>query len=447
MKHPYPLEHLGDGELLSNNEAIWRRRRHCTAEGLAHLAEIDERRLYLPAAYPTLQSFCIHELRFTPDEAEKRVTAARVGRQYPVVLTLIAEGQLHLTGVLILAPRLTPENAEELLAAAADQTLREIRLLLAERFPRPDLAVQEPPSGDQLDLAARDSPAPERVEVIPDKHARTPVSPARVMPLSPGRFGVQFTMSQNARDHYEYARALLSHELPKADLATVSEMAYAALAEKLEKRKFGARRPRSGARSATDPRHIPAATRRQVYERDGGRCTFTSEAGKRCPATRLLEFDHVDEFARGGAATVDNLRIRCRAHNQYAAECTFGKGFMDHKRREARERAAAKRLRAGSPPAPERVDLCTDGTASQKTNGNPRAPEQAGARVGTRTNGQAPVVECTADDRDVTPWLRRLGVRASEARRMAEICETTMPDASLEERVKRALGYLAPRQR
>ena len=87
MKHPYPLEHLGDGELLSNNEAIWRRRRHCTAEGLAHLAEIDERRLHLPAAYPTLQSFCIHELRFTPDEAEKRVTAARVGRQYPVVLT------------------------------------------------------------------------------------------------------------------------------------------------------------------------------------------------------------------------------------------------------------------------------------------------------------------------------------------------------------------------
>jgi len=448
MKHPYPLTHLGDGELLSHNEAIWRRRRHCTAEGLAYLAEIDERRLYLPAAYPTMQSFCIHELRFTPDEAEKRVTAARVARQYPVVFTLIAEGQLHLTGVLILAPRLAPANAAELLAAAADQTLQEIRLLLAERFPRPDLAVQEPPSGDQLDLAASDSPAPERVEMIPEEQAQTPVSPARVTPLSPGRFGVQFTMSQKARDHYEYSRALLSHELPKADLATVSEMAYAALAEKLEKKKFGAtRKPRSGARSAIDRRYIPAASRRQVYERDGGRCTFTSEAGKRCPATRLLEFDHVDEFARGGAATVDNLRIRCRAHNQYAAECTFGKGFMDHKRREAGERPAAKRLQAGSPPAPERADPCTDSMASEKTNGDPRASAQAGARVGAWTNGHAPVVESTADDRDVTPWLRRLGVRASEARRMAEICETTMPDASLEERVKRALGYLAPRQR
>ena len=45
----------------------------------------------------------------------------------------------------------------------------------------------------------------------------------------------------------------------------------------------------------------------------------------------------------------------------------------------------------------------------------------------------------------MTPWLRGLGVPAGEARRMAEICERTMPDASLEERLKRALAYLAQR--
>ena len=67
-------------------------------------------------------------------------------------------------------------------------------------------------------------------------------------------------------------------------------------------------------------------------------------------------------------------------------------------------------------------------------------------RAVARTNGRAPIAEGTPDDRDLTPWLRGLGVGASEARRMAEICETTMPDASLEERVKRALSYLAPRQ-
>src|SRR5262245_39082385 len=367
MNHPFPLSHVGDGELLRQNEAIWQQRRRFTAEGLAHLAEIDARRLYLPAAYDSMQSFCIHELRFTADEAQKHPTAARVAQQYPVIFRMIAEGQLHITGVLILAPRLTPANAEELLAQAADQSLRELRVLLARWFPRPDLECKEPPSGDQLDLAAGEAPAAERVlEIMPEesahRHDGASATRGKLMPLSPGRFGVQFSMSERARNDYEYARTLLSHQIPGADLATVSELAYAALVEKLEKRKFGATRaPRSGARGSLDPRHIPTPVRRQVYERDGGRCTFTSEAGQRCPARRLLEYDHVDEVARGGVATVDKLRIRCRAHNRYTAELTFGKDFMDHKIREAQERAAearSRKRRSASPhsPAPERVE-------------------------------------------------------------------------------------------
>ena len=292
-----------------------------------------------------------------------------------------------------------------------------------------------------LDLAASASPAPERVlEIIPDESVdgRTPAARGTLIPLAADRFGVRFNLSRNARDHYEYARDLLSHELPRADLATVTELALVALVEKLEKRKFCVtRRTRSGGRSSVDPRYIPAPVRRAVHARDGGRCTFTSEAGKRCPATRFLEFDHVDEVARGGVATVDQLRIRCRAHNHYTAEITFGKGFMDHKRRQARERAVAARARkrpaaSTSSPAPERVE------ARASANGVPPT-----AHTESTANGHPAVP--APDDRDVTPWLRGLGVPAGEARRMAEICERTMPDASLEERLKRALAYLAQR--
>src|SRR5206468_4997644 len=83
------------------------------------------------------------------------------------------------------------------------------------------------------------------------------------------------------------------------------------------------------------PRHVPAHVKRAVWERDGGQCTFTSDTGRRCPARNRLEFDHADPVARGGTATVQRMRLRCRAHNQYAAECTFGAGFMSEKRREA----------------------------------------------------------------------------------------------------------------
>src|SRR5206468_9593620 len=82
--------------------------------------------------------------------------------------------------------------------------------------------------------------------------------------------------------------------------------------------------------------------KRTVWQRDGGQCTFVSEAGQRCPARTLLEYDHVDPVARGGEASVAGIRLRCRGHNQYAAECAFGMDFMETKRQQARCAAQAR---------------------------------------------------------------------------------------------------------
>jgi len=119
----------------------------------------------------------------------------------------------------------------------------------------------------------------------------------------------------------------------------VLERALDALVEKLERRKFAkAARSRPG-KASKNPRHIPADVRRAVWERDEGQCTFVSDKGKRCEARTRLEFDHIDPVARGGRSSKDGLRLRCRAHNQYEAECTFGAGFMREKRESARCRA------------------------------------------------------------------------------------------------------------
>ena len=85
---------------------------------------------------------------------------------------------------------------------------------------------------------------------------------------------------------------------------------------------------------------VPARVKRQVWQRDGGQCTFVGESGQHSAARSRLEYDHVVEAARGGEATVPNLRLRCRAHNPFAAECAFGAGFM-HAMREATRRAAS----------------------------------------------------------------------------------------------------------
>ncbi len=72
-------------------------------------------------------------------------------------------------------------------------------------------------------------------------------------------------------------------------------------------------------------RHIPREVRRQVFERDGERCSYVDAEGNRCPASGFLELDHVHPKALGGTDDAANLRVRCRAHNRHYAEQVFGR--------------------------------------------------------------------------------------------------------------------------
>ena len=303
-------------------------------------------------------SYCLGELNFSEDLAYKRITAARTARRFPAIFPAIAEGRLHLSAVLMLSPYLTTNTADDLIAVATYKSKSAIALLLAERFPRPDVPSRvqllsstpltkpseelAPGRVETVAVASIEQLAPGRVESIAPR--------SKLTPLSPERIAVQFTMSRAAHDKLQHAQALLSHQLPSGDIGQVFELALDALIPQLEKRKFAAteaprtgRRPRRGAEGT---RYIPASVKRRVWQRDHGQCTFVSDAGRRCAARRFLEFDHVHPVARGGQASVAMIRLRCRAHNQYEAERTFGTEFMRHKRQEAqrtvRTRATAR---------------------------------------------------------------------------------------------------------
>jgi 5-methylcytosine-specific restriction endonuclease McrA len=294
-------------------------------------------------------AYCVQQLHFSEEVAYKRIRAARTARRFPAILPAVAEGRLHLTAVVLLAPCLSSENADELLAAATHRSKSEIEALLARRFPRPDLptrvqamaptltAVPAAPElvgarGSELDL---DPVQNRRSELDPDPVAPPEPRP-RVAPLSPERYGLQLTMGKSLHDKLRYAQALLSHRVAPGEVAEVLELALDALIAQLEKQKFAATsRPRAP-HGPPRGRHIPAEVKRQVWKRDQGRCTFVSASGRRCDARRFLEYDHIEPVARGGKSTFENLRLRCRAHNQYEAECEFGAGFMHEIRERAR---------------------------------------------------------------------------------------------------------------
>src|SRR5689334_24610948 len=132
----YSLSHLSDPELIRNLASLVTQDRITTASLLAHIAEVDDRRLYVPAGYPSMYAYCVGELHMSEDAAYRRITAARVARQFPALFEAVSDGRLHLTAVGFLAPYLTAENVAELVAAAAHRSKAQIEELLAQRYPR-----------------------------------------------------------------------------------------------------------------------------------------------------------------------------------------------------------------------------------------------------------------------------------------------------------------------
>jgi hypothetical protein len=60
--------------------------------------------------------------------------------------------------------------------------------------------------------------------------------------------------------------------------------------------------------------YLPAALRRAVYARSGGRCEYTVD-GKRCCSRYMLEVDHRIPLSFGGGHEFSQLRNLCRQHN------------------------------------------------------------------------------------------------------------------------------------
>jgi hypothetical protein len=320
------------------------------------IAEIDARQYYREAGYESIHSYCMHELALSKKAAFHRIHVARKAWEFPAVLWALRAGRLHLTAVRALARHLTQENQQELVEATQNRPRAEIEALLAERFPK----AQEPVSTLDVftasaqvadgkesgpSLGAQDERLPG--EVAPSLDQRPPggvesfVTPAPSAPPVTRRIPLKLELDQETFELLERAREFLGHQVPSGNATQVIHHALKAFVRQAEKRKYGATdRPRSNenARSSR-PGAISSAVRRAVSDRDGRRCTFVTGEGKRCPARRMLEYDHIEPVARGGLSTVENLRLRCRAHNQYAAEQVYGAEFMRQRREAARNQA------------------------------------------------------------------------------------------------------------
>ena len=421
-------------ELLAALTRLAAEGRRVTADLIALLAVVAERKVYAIEGYRSLHDFCVQRLLLSESQAYHRIAAALAAWRFPVILERLRDGRLTLTNVALLRQQLTEDNHRQVLSWAERRSKRDVERFVRGLAPLPDVApsirkVAERHAGAAVVPTAEDRgrtvPVPEdrdkpcaevarpggspqtggstalfaatadratssvaaesrRSETsLAPTIAPSPVPPRRadIRPLTPARYSLRLTISEETLEKLRRARDLLGHTVPTGDLAEVLDRALTLLVERLERAKFAARTPKgqsarpssvpplpapphqprgtataaasaenatrsekeapcghsvslpepkavetSGATPAAPKarsRYIPAAVRRAVWERDAGRCAYVGPAG-RCGQTRSLEFHHRRPFADGGESTVQVLSLACRLHNRLEAARWFG---------------------------------------------------------------------------------------------------------------------------
>src|SRR4051812_28911001 len=139
MRERYCLRRLRDQQLLSELSSLVKTGNVLNADVLAHLAELDERRLYLELGFSSLFAYCTESLGMDESSAGRRITAARVCRKFPEVFERVASGALGLSVLCALNPHLNLENSAELFEVCTRKSRRRVEEILAARFPKPDV--------------------------------------------------------------------------------------------------------------------------------------------------------------------------------------------------------------------------------------------------------------------------------------------------------------------
>jgi hypothetical protein len=324
---------LPSGELVARVKDLAACERGATAALVAHLGELEARDLHFHAGFGSLFSYCREALALSEGDAYNHVKATRAARSFPAILELLEGGHVNLTTVRLLAPYLTAGNHREVLEQARGKGRARVEELVARLSPLPDVPptlrkLPSPSSPPASTSSPCEDAAPAAVTFTRPILAPPPArGAAGIVPLSPERYRLQVTIGGVTLERLRLARDMLRHAIPSGDDAAVIERALVALLAELLRKKFAAtEQPRPARGTAAGSRHIPAEVKRAVFMRDLGRCAFVAAGGRRCGERAFVEFHHLRPFAEGGEATVANIELRCRRHNDYESRLHFGQG-------------------------------------------------------------------------------------------------------------------------
>src|ERR1041385_9545776 len=141
------LKALSDAELLESTHQAVAAERESTAYVLAHLEEVERRKLHLQMGYSSMLDYCVRVEGYTRDEAHFRVSAMRLVREVPESGPALEQGRLTLTTLAQAQSFFRQERKEgapvaleqkkEVLLELQGKSSREVKQVLAVRSGKP----------------------------------------------------------------------------------------------------------------------------------------------------------------------------------------------------------------------------------------------------------------------------------------------------------------------
>lgn len=285
----YNLARLKDLELLSKTKIIATKERQLTAAVLDHLQEIERRKLYSDLKYHSLFEYCVKELRYSEDQACKRINAMRTSTKIPAIKDKIDKGEISISNVNLLGGlfgkvKVTKEEQDKLIDDVAGKSKRECENALDsfKEVKGIEKSIKKPQVRNETAKTVR----------------------------------MSISLSKKTMEKIEQLKGAFAHQ-KDIDLAKIIDLMADSLLEKTEKKTKSKTIKNDNKKAAKRTRYIKAGVKAEVFNRAKNRCEL-------CGSQHALQIDHHKPFAKGGNNSPENLRLICKNCNLREGIKIFG---------------------------------------------------------------------------------------------------------------------------
>jgi len=284
--------------------------RQITIEIIQLLEQVSKRRIYLERGYGSLIEYCIKKLGYSESAAYRRVAAMKLARELPQIKEEISLGRINLANVAKAqtyfqqeerqGDKISTAEKRKVLESLVGKSVRQAEVIFADLNP--------------------ESSRPEKVRILNSEQTQVTV-----------------TLDAKLIQQLQEIRELISHRHPSLGyaelIAVMAEMSLTKLKYSRCAQLSTKTRSATGAGGAKQKpvgkRFVPAALRRQVWQKAHGRCCYVDlKSGRVCGSRFQLQIEHRIPFAKGGRNNIENLELLCSAHNHLRAVQVFGEQKM-----------------------------------------------------------------------------------------------------------------------